>query len=38
VPDQVHILVDGRVVRTGSKDLAHDIEANGYEQYEQAHT
>ena len=38
VPDQVHILVDGRIVRTGSKDLAHDVEANGYDKYEQTHT
>ena len=34
VPDQVHILVDGRIVRTGNKDLAHDIEADGYDKYE----
>lgn len=38
VPDKVHILVDGRIVRTGNKDLAHDIEADGYDKYEQTHT
>lgn len=31
VPDQVTILIDGKVVATGGKDLADKIEKNGYE-------
>ena len=30
-PDFVHILVDGKIVKSGTKDLALDIETNGYE-------
>ncbi|MEE8363822.1 MAG: Fe-S cluster assembly ATPase SufC, partial [Dehalococcoidia bacterium] len=30
-PDIVHILVDGRIVRTGGPDLALEIESAGYE-------
>ena len=30
-PDVVHVLVDGRVVRTGGASLAHELEAKGYE-------
>jgi Fe-S cluster assembly ATP-binding protein len=30
-PDVVHILVDGRVVETGGPDLAHRLEAEGYD-------
>jgi Fe-S cluster assembly ATP-binding protein len=30
VPDYVHVLVDGRIVRTGGKDLALELEAQGY--------
>jgi len=30
VPDVVHVLLDGRIVRTGGKELAHDLEAKGY--------
>jgi Fe-S cluster assembly ATP-binding protein len=30
VPDFVHVLVDGRIVLSGGKDLAHDLEARGY--------
>ena len=29
-PDVVHIMVDGRIVRTGGPDLAHEVEENGY--------
>ena len=29
--DYVHILVDGKIVKTGNKDLAYEIEKNGYE-------
>jgi Fe-S cluster assembly ATP-binding protein len=31
VPDFVHVLVDGRVVKSGGKDLALELEAKGYE-------
>ena len=31
VPDFVHVLVDGRIVRTGDKQLALDLEAKGYD-------
>ena len=31
VPDFVHILVDGRIVKSGGKELAHEVEASGYE-------
>ncbi|MCZ6778111.1 MAG: Fe-S cluster assembly ATPase SufC [Acidobacteriota bacterium] len=30
VPDYVHVLVDGRIVRSGDKDLAVELEAKGY--------
>ena len=32
-PDIVHVLVSGRIVKTGSAKLARDIEDNGYKQY-----
>jgi len=35
VPDQVHVLSAGRIVRSGGKDLAHELEAKGYEWLEQ---
>ncbi|HLX96427.1 MAG TPA: Fe-S cluster assembly ATPase SufC [Verrucomicrobiae bacterium] len=31
VPDFVHVLVDGKIVRTGGKDLALELEAKGYD-------
>src|SRR5437773_2500497 len=31
VPDFVHVLYDGRIVRTGDKQLAMDLEEKGYE-------
>src|SRR5664280_756723 len=31
VPDFVHVLVDGRIVRTGGKELAFELEAKGYD-------
>jgi Fe-S cluster assembly ATP-binding protein len=34
VPDIVHVLSNGRIVRTGGKELAHELEANGYAQYQ----
>jgi Fe-S cluster assembly ATP-binding protein len=27
----VHILYDGKIVKTGSKELAYELEAKGYE-------
>jgi len=30
-PDYVHVLADGRIVRSGGKDLAHELEARGYD-------
>jgi Fe-S cluster assembly ATP-binding protein len=32
-PDFVHIMVDGKIVKTGDFSLAQEIEANGYEAY-----
>lgn len=31
VPDFVHILYEGRIVKTGPKELALDLEKNGYD-------
>lgn len=31
VPDKVHVLVDGKIVRTGGKELALELEEKGYE-------
>ena len=33
VPDRVHVLIDGRVVESGGKELAERLEAEGYERY-----
>ena len=30
-PDFVHVLADGRIVRSGGKELAHELEARGYD-------
>jgi len=30
VPDRVHVLMDGRIVRSGGPELAHELEASGY--------
>jgi Fe-S cluster assembly ATP-binding protein len=30
-PDRVHVMLDGRIVTSGGKDLAHDLEDKGYE-------
>ena len=32
-PDYVHILIDGKIVKTGTKELAKEIEENGYSRY-----
>ncbi|WP_454631861.1 Fe-S cluster assembly ATPase SufC [Bradyrhizobium cenepequi] len=34
VPDVVHVLSAGRIVKTGSKELALELEATGYAQYQ----
>src|SRR5438094_7894909 len=31
IPDYVHVLVDGRIVRTGDKQLALELEERGYD-------
>ena len=31
VPDFVHILYNGKIVKSGPKELAHEIEAKGYD-------
>jgi Fe-S cluster assembly ATP-binding protein len=33
VPDRVHVLVDGRFVLSGGKEVAHELERSGYAQY-----
>ena len=30
-PDQVHVMMNGRIVKTGGAELAHELEAKGYE-------
>jgi Fe-S cluster assembly ATP-binding protein len=35
VPDSVHVMANGRVVRSGGKELALELEANGYADYRQ---
>jgi len=30
-PDMVHVLADGRIVKSGGPDLAHELEAKGYD-------
>jgi Fe-S cluster assembly ATP-binding protein len=36
VPDHVHVMVQGRIVRSGGKELAFELEEKGYESYETA--
>ena len=33
VPDVVHVMSAGRIVRTGGPELAHELEAQGYAAY-----
>ena len=33
IPDFVHVMVDGRIVKTGGKDLALELEEKGYDGY-----
>ncbi|MBI4311211.1 MAG: Fe-S cluster assembly ATPase SufC [Chloroflexi bacterium] len=37
-PDFVHVFMDGRIVKSGGKELALQVEAEGYEQFEAAAT
>lgn len=34
-PDFVHVLIDGRIIKTGDASLIDDIEANGYDVYKE---
>jgi Fe-S cluster assembly ATP-binding protein len=36
VPDRVHVLSKGRIVKTGGPELALELEANGYRDYQDA--
>lgn len=36
VPDYVHVLIDGRIVRSGGKELAMELEQKGYAEFEGA--
>jgi Fe-S cluster assembly ATP-binding protein len=36
VPDKVHVLSDGRIVRSGGKELALELEESGYAEYDGA--
>ena len=35
-PDQVHVLMDGRIVRSGGHELAHELEERGYDWIQEA--
>jgi Fe-S cluster assembly ATP-binding protein len=35
VPDRVHVIANGRIVRSGDKNLALELEKNGYADFEQ---
>jgi Fe-S cluster assembly ATP-binding protein len=32
-PDYVHVMLDGKIVQTGGKELAQDLDVTGYDQY-----
>jgi len=34
-PDKVHIMIKGRIVKSGGKELAHELEARGYDEYKE---
>jgi len=36
VPDQVHVLSNGRIVKSGDRSLAHELEARGYDWLKEA--
>ena len=33
VPDRVHVLAGGRILRSGGKELAEELEAKGYAEF-----
>ena len=35
VPDHVHVLINGRIIKSGGKDLALEIESEGYDKFEE---
>ncbi|MBM4406600.1 MAG: Fe-S cluster assembly ATPase SufC [Chloroflexi bacterium] len=35
-PDSVHVLIDGRIVKSGGRELALELEAKGYEEFKKA--
>ena len=35
-PDKIHVLMDGRMIRSGGKNLAHELEEKGYSWLEEA--
>ena len=37
-PDKIHVLMDGRMIRSGGKNLAHELEEKGYSWLEEAVT
>jgi Fe-S cluster assembly ATP-binding protein len=36
VPDVVHVFSDGRIVESGTKELALELEAKGYAEFDEA--
>ena len=36
VPDRIHVLAEGRIVRSGGKELALELEEKGYQWLENA--
>ena len=34
-PDKVHVMINGRIVRSGGKELSEELEAHGYEEYKE---
>jgi Fe-S cluster assembly ATP-binding protein len=37
VPDRVHVLIDGRIVKSGNQELAEELEERGYAWLQEAH-
>ena len=33
IPDRIHVLTDGKICRSGGKELALELEQNGYSEY-----
>ena len=36
VPDYVHVLIDGRIAKSGGKELALELEEKGYAEFDEA--